>query len=346
MNPVQGEVIGNLNIPAVLDCAVKTTHSYDVGGQVGLTFKIRNTYMPEIFFCPFCNSMNTKYWFLHTSKIEYLPYKIYRCGACKSAFVSPAPTDEHLKKFYEGEINSMIEFLKGDDAEEHLKLILQLEKDYPNSKIDAKRIASHCKNFSSGYDFLDIGAGYGFFTNAAQSIGFNCTAIEASSTNCRIFKLMNGFEPLNQMFNEKFAEENHNKFDVVLLSQVLEHIPNSQSAIRSIRSVLKDGGICVVAVPHFGSLVSKIQGKKDMFIIPPEHLNFFSVTGLNQAFKNNGFSVLMSHTVSRYDGNKLKNRIKPPFFSKLVYSVIASGLYISDLLNKGIFINSYFIKEK
>jgi 2-polyprenyl-3-methyl-5-hydroxy-6-metoxy-1,4-benzoquinol methylase len=297
-------------------------------------------------FCPFCNSMTPKYWFIHTSNIDRLPYEIYRCGECKSAFVSPAPTDEHLNKVYEGEMNSMVGFLKGVDAEEHLKLILQLEEDYPNSIIDAKRIASYCKKFSSGFDFLDIGAGYGFFTNAAQSIGFNCTAIEASSTNCKIFKLMNGFEPLNQMLNEKFIEENLNKFDVVLLSQVLEHIPNPQSVIRSIGSVLKTGGICVIAVPHFGSLVSRIQGTKDMFITPPEHLNFFSITGLNQAFKNNGFSVLISHTVSRYDENKLKNRIKSPFLSKLVYSIIASGLHISDVVNKGMIINSYFKKEK
>ena len=142
-----------------------------------------------------------------------------------------------------------------------------------------------------------------------------------------------------------YFKPNLNKFDIVLLSQVLEHIPSPQSAIRNIRSVLKAGGICVIAVPHFGSLVSKIQGIKDMFITPPEHLNFFSLTGLNQAFKNNGFSVLMSHTVSRYDRNKLKNHIKPPFLSKLAYRLIASGLHISDVVNRGMFINSYFKKE-
>lgn len=302
--------------------------------------------MPEKIICPFCNSIGPKYWFTNTSKVDHLPYKIYRCKACKSAFVAPLPTEEYLKKYYGSEMNSHGGFLQDDDVEKHYKFILNNEEAYPNSIVDAKRIASFCKKFSSGYDFLDIGAGYGFFTNAAQSVGFNCTAIEAGLNNCKVFKLMNGFEPLNQMFDEKFTEENRNKFDVVLLSQVLEHIPNPQSTIGSIRSVLKAGGICVIAVPRFGSLVSKIQGTKDMFITPPEHLNFFSLTGLNQAFKNNGFSVLMSHTVSRYDRNKLKNLIKPLLLSKLAYSVIASGLHISDVVNRGMFINSYFKKEQ
>jgi 2-polyprenyl-3-methyl-5-hydroxy-6-metoxy-1,4-benzoquinol methylase len=302
--------------------------------------------MPEKTICPFCNAKDSKYWFTNTSNADLLPYKIQRCNACKSAFVSTLPSDEYLKEFYSGEMNSHGGILKDADVEKHYKLILNNEENYPNSILDAQRIASYCKKFSSGNNFLDIGAGYGFFTNAAKSAGFDCTAIEAGLNNCKLFKLMNGFEPFNQMFDEKFTEENRNKFDVVLLSQVLEHIPNPQTTIRNIRAVLKAGGICVIAVPHFGSLVSKIQGTKDMFIIPPEHLNFFSLTGLNQAFKNNGFSVLMSHTVSRYDRNKLKNRIKPLFLSKLAYGVIATGLHISDVLNRGMFINSYFKKEQ
>ena len=295
--------------------------------------------------CQFCNRASSKYWFTYTSKSDRTNYDINRCEKCKSAFVSPAPSEEYLKEFYGGEMNSHGGNFDNTDAQKNYELILNLEDSFPNSRVDAKRIASLCKKFSMGNDFLDVGAGCGFFTNEAISVGFNCKAIEAGSNNCKVFKLMNGFEPFNQMFDEKFAEDNSNKFDVVLLSQVLEHIANPQSAIKNIKAVLKPGGICVIAVPHFGSIVSKLQGKKDMFIIPPEHLNFFSLSGLNQAFKNNGFSVLMTHTVSRFDANKLKSRIKSLFLSRLIYSLIASGLYVSDVVNRGMFINSYFKKE-
>ena len=301
--------------------------------------------MPEKIICPFCDSIESEYWHTNTSMADHLPYKILRCRACKSAFVSPYPTEEYLNQFYSGEVNSHGGVLKNGNPEEHLKHIMKVEKAYPNSSIDAERIASLCKSFSLGNDFLDIGAGYGFFTKAAKAIGFNCKAIEAGSNNCNVFRLMNGFEPLNQMFDEKFSSENRNRFDVVLLSQVLEHIPNPQTTIKQLRTILKPGGICVIAVPHFGSLVSVIQGKNDMFIIPPEHLNFFSIQGLNDAFKNNGFSILLSHTISRYDQQKLQKRIKPLLLSKLTYSAISSMLNFSDLINRGMFINSYFRKE-
>ena len=150
--------------------------------------------MPEKIICPFCDSIESEYWHTNTSMADHLPYKILRCRACKSAFVSPYPTEEYLNQFYSGEVNSHGGVLKNGNPEEHLKHIMKVEKAYPNSSIDAERIASLCKSFSLGNDFLDIGAGYGFFTKAAKAIGFNCKAIEAGSNNCNVFRLMNGFE--------------------------------------------------------------------------------------------------------------------------------------------------------
>ena len=64
----------------------------------------------------------------------------------------------------------------------------------------------------------------------------------------------------------------------------------STSSIRrpfaaNLSAILVPDGIVAVAVPHFGSLLSRLQGKKDMFICPPEHLNFFSRRGLDSALR-------------------------------------------------------------
>ncbi len=90
---------------------------------------------------------------------------------------------------------------------------------------------------------------------------------------------------LNQIFDEEIAKKFENYFDVVLLSQVLEHLPNPKFAVEKIRKVLKQDGICVIAVPHFGSFVSKIQRRNDMFITPPEHINFFQREDLRTCLK-------------------------------------------------------------
>jgi len=216
---------------------------------------------------------------------------------------------------------------------------------YPNTSLDAKRIIDKCKKFALGNQFLDIGAGYGLFTKEAIKLGFDCTAIEASSNSCEIFEGINNFKPRNQLFDIDFANANQEKFDVVLLSQVLEHIPEPVNAVKLIQRVLKKDGVCAIAVPHFGSFISKIQGTKDMFITPPEHLNFFSIKGLNNLFISNNFSIIITETISRYDRNKLNTSIKPKFMALFAFQTLQFFFYISDKLNKGMFINSFFRKK-
>jgi SAM-dependent methyltransferase len=296
--------------------------------------------------CAICGNEKAIFWYKKNSAIDGRSYDISKCDFCNSGFVYPPPTDEYLKEFYSGEMNSHGGLLVGNDLDAHYKSALQSEKEFPNSTIDANRIASFAKKYANGKDFLDIGAGYGFFTRAAKSQGFNCVAIEAGSNNCKIFELMNGFDPINSVLDDRFADANESSFDVVLLSQVLEHIPNPLNAARQISRVLKKDGLCIIAVPHFGSLVSKFQGKNDMFITPPEHVNLFSTQGLCKLFERCGFSLIKTHTISRYDRNKLADKIKPHLLSTGIYGGISLMLNISDLLKKGMFINSYFRKNK
>ena len=301
--------------------------------------------MSKLNYCLFCNKENLRFWFTKISNLDSLKYNIYKCIDCKGSFVWPTPRDDYLNNFYNSKKNSHGGDVTNQDLKNYFNNILICEDLYPNSSIDAERIIKNSKKFSLGKKFLDIGAGYGFFTKEAINNGFNCTAIELSLVNCEIFKLMNGFEPLNISFDENFANMNFSKFDVVLLSQVLEHIPDPHLVIQRIYTVLKPGGICVIAVPHFGSFISIFQGKNDMFITPPEHLNFFSFNGLQQAFKINGFTLLIAHTISRYDKNKLRKYFKNKFLLKFSYLFILTILVISDIFKRGMFINAYFKKN-
>lgn len=302
--------------------------------------------MREVIVCTICGNEEAVFWYTKHSITDSRSYHIYKCDVCNSGFVYPPPSDEYLKEYYNSEKNTHGGSLKDNDFNAHFRYILQSEEKYPNSTVDAKRISRFAKKYASGKDFLDIGAGYGFFTRAAISEGFNCVALEAGSNNCKIFELMNGFEPLNQLLDDDFSVANENSFDVVLLSQVLEHIPNPLTATKQIRRVLKKDGLCIIAVPHFGSFISKIQGKNDMFIIPPEHVNFFSARGLRKLFERGGFRLIETHTISRYDRNKLGDKIKSHLLSFGLYGGVSLVLHLSDLAKKGMFINSYFKKSQ
>ena len=295
--------------------------------------------------CTYCNLKTLKFWFNHTSvNSSNKIFPIFKCSSCKGAIVNPTPSNDFLEKFYKSDQNSMEQNITNQTDEDTLQFILNQEKEFPNSTLDAKKIINNITNITNKKIFLDVGAGYGFFSKEAKKANFDVTALELNDNVRKIFKLLNGFEALNKNFNEEFVEENKEKFDIVLLSQVLEHIPIEFNPIKNIYNLLKTGGICVIAVPHFGSTFSMLQGKKDMFITPPEHLNFFSKKALTLIFKKFGFKLLKIETVSRINKNKIKSKFK--IFSSIINFILNLFIKFSDRINKGMYIQAYFQKYK
>ena len=293
--------------------------------------------------CTFCNLKTLKFWFNHISvNSSNKIFPIFKCSSCKGAVVNPTPSNDFLEKFYKSDQNSMEQNIPNQTDEDTLQFILNEEKEFPNSTVDAKKIINNLTKITNQKKFLDVGAGYGFFSREANKANFDVTALELNDNVRKIFKLLNGFEAINKNFNKKFVDENKQKFDVVLLSQVLEHIPMEADPISNIYNLLKPGGICVVAVPHFGSTFSILQGKKDMFIDPPEHLNFFSKKALILIFKKFGFKLIKIETVSRINKNKIKSKFK--IFSWIIIFILNLFEKLSNGINRGMYIQAYFKK--
>jgi len=121
-----------------------------------------------------------------------------------------------------------------------------------------------------------------------------------------------------------------------LLSQVLEHICDVDDMLGTLSSVLVTGGIAAIAVPHFGSFLSRFQGQKDMYISPPEHVNYFSVAGLDALLNRHGFERIESTTVT-----KVPRRSIGPVPWQLVYGI----LKLSEYVGMGMIINAYYRKR-
>ena len=140
-----------------------------------------------------------------------------RCPSCKSAFVWPRPNKDKVTAYYK---DDSYQELTPDQA-------IQLDRRYyPDSKMDSKRIIGRCRDLSKGNNFCDVGAGFGAFSKAAQRKGFNVSACEPNENSRKVFSQINGFEPDPDNFDREYAVNHKLKFDVVLLSQVLEHVPD------------------------------------------------------------------------------------------------------------------------
>jgi SAM-dependent methyltransferase len=294
--------------------------------------------------CVACQSTNVLPWFIKRSAVDGKDYPIVRCAACGSAFVHPRPTAEYLEQYYSGVGSSHAVLVDVASEENSYQKVLSDEAAFPNSSVDAERIARNCRELCKGSRFLDIGAGYGFFSHAALKQGFQVTAIEPTEICRKVFKRMNGFEPLAGMMTDQFAEERPGSFDVILMSQVLEHIQDLENMLQNLSKLLAPGGVIVIAVPHFGSWLSRAQGKGDMFIVTPEHLNFFSSKGLASLFQRHGLHHCKLHTVSRLNVARVARRVPIPLVGNLLSQGLLAAMHLSDSVGGGMFLNAYFRK--
>jgi len=95
-------------------------------------------------------------------------------------------------------------------------------------------------------------------------------------------------------------------FDVVFMSQVMEHILDPAAIFDDIRAVLAPGGLVHLDVPNHDSLVSAARkhvpfGPDYGFIQPPHHLVAYNVPSLTALLRSNGLQPVDVRAVSNTD---------------------------------------------
>jgi 2-polyprenyl-3-methyl-5-hydroxy-6-metoxy-1,4-benzoquinol methylase len=99
---------------------------------------------------------------------------------------------------------------------------------------------------------------------------------------------MNGFSSIESFFEDVDFDQ---QFDLVILSQVLEHLDNPLSTLSHVRAVLLANGIASIAVPIFDSFWIKI-GLDGGVIWIPEHITYFSKKGLMKLLIRAGYDIM------------------------------------------------------
>ena len=73
---------------------------------------------------------------------------------------------------------------------------------------------------------------------------------------------------------------------------VLEHVPNLQEYINSLKNLLKPNGVLIIAVPNYKSHDAIYYGKFWAAYDVPRHLWHFSQKSINLLFKNIGLDLV------------------------------------------------------
>jgi len=85
-------------------------------------------------------------------------------------------------------------------------------------------------------------------------------------------------------------------FGLVIMNQVLEHVPSPKTTLLDVRRLLRPDGILYLTVPNFGSLEARIFDEHWAGLRIPEHLHHFTPSPLRKLLESAGFRILTCRT--------------------------------------------------
>lgn len=140
---------------------------------------------------------------------------------------------------------------------------------------------------------LDFGAGSGCMGNYLKSIDItDIYAVEIDP------EAQEHLSTIYKEVKDDISAFDGKKFDVVLLLDILEHLPNPRSFLQQLKSYLAKDALILVSIPniaHWSIRFSLLFGSfnyTERGILDRSHLHFFTRKSFKRLVKESGFSTL------------------------------------------------------
>jgi SAM-dependent methyltransferase len=141
---------------------------------------------------------------------------------------------------------------------------------------------------------LDVGSGPGLFLLTGKARGWKPIGVEPGEQPAAHSRGL-GLEIVEDFLTPEVAAR-LGTFDVVHMSEVLEHIPDPVAFLGMSSQLLDRGGLICIVVPNDYNPLQKVlreaEGYQPWWVAPPHHLNYFTPKSLRGLLERTGFEVL------------------------------------------------------
>lgn len=256
--------------------------------------------------CDICNGKDFKPLYKLNDKATGLEgeFFLFKCNKCGVIFINPQPSFAELRKYYEGGYYSLKKIIAKEESKK-ARFRIFLYNLYFNEKSmgTLKKIIFYpIKNYlrgtiiSNDKKILDVGSGSGQFLYEMKELGMNAYGTEPGDFNKESARQYNLNIKNKDLISSRYPK---NFFDIITLSQVLEHTPNPADTIRELYRILAKNGTLIIGVPNTNSLAYKIFGKNWYQLDVPRHLFDFSDKILIKKLEKEGFRIQKVRYISR-----------------------------------------------
>lgn len=208
---------------------------------------------------------------LFTIKYRKPDCSIVECGNCSFHFIPP---------FY----RKTIDYTKYKSQE----VAEQIKQADVWLKIQRNLLRYHLiHRYKKNGKVFDVGAGFGHFLLTGKQLGHEVYGCELSRANIAFVR-----EHLNlDVENENFLNISEDqKYDIVTLWDVLEHIDDADKIIKKASRIMNKGGFILIQVPQLDSFFSTLL-KDKWWAMGLDHVNYFSKYTIRQLLSAHGFEI-------------------------------------------------------
>lgn len=233
--------------------------------------------------CDLCDSNRSKVLFPSTIHHQVDPSREYsssrykathstivQCLQCGLVRANPRDDDQTLARIYQNLTDPIY------------------EREERNRKFTARDYLRLIQNHvPSDGRLLDVGCSTGIFLEVLDSTDWELYGLEPSQWAVNIAKkrCLRATIIQGSIEHEDLPVE---KFDVITLWDVLEHVTSPRRTLLHLHKLLKPGGWLFLNVPNIDSLITKVTGKHWPLLLR-EHLWYFSPSTIRSFFEITGF---------------------------------------------------------
>lgn len=212
--------------------------------------------------------------------------RIVRCQRCGLMYPNPFPFPTDPQELY------------GDPAK-------YFEQHDSSAKVEASRQLIHGFLDRIGKrdaSLLDVGSGRGEMLGGARAEGLErVVGLELSQAMVEAAKKAYDVD-VQPLLLEDFAAQTDERFDIIVLNAVIEHVYDPDSMVAACRQLIAPGGVLYLDVPNEDHLladvagaVNRVLGRPGIFKLaptfPPYHVFGFSPGSLTMLLEKHGFAV-------------------------------------------------------
>ncbi|WP_338744784.1 class I SAM-dependent methyltransferase [Pseudomonas putida] len=227
--------------------------------------------------------------FLFPGLLQPVHYDVVACRNCGFAYASDIPDQSALDQFYQA-------------VEHHLHT--DLPPGLARIHGDFFRFINAHADLAGDAGILDIGSGMGHFLAHFQQAGFQrLLGMEPSQAAVELARKLYDLEITSATVDAFVTDE---RFQLISLCGVLEHIAELRGSVAKIAALLADDGYLFIAVPDVEAF-GKVPPAEPFLEFALEHINFFSTASLDNLLAASGFEkveVISQHN-DFYDNHYL-----------------------------------------